>query len=79
MEQQLKPWTVFLLLLVLFDSLYTSYMVNIGYGKEYNPMILYIMETFNLSIDTAMVIRLLFYLPLIYITDRYIHNYIYFL
>lgn len=61
---ELKPWTVGLLILIIVDSIVTSYI-----GTETNPLILWTMETFNLTLNQAMVARIFYCLPLVAIIN----------
>jgi hypothetical protein len=67
----IKPWTIALLALILVDSAYTSYLSHMGYAKEGNPLILGIMKTFGWSLDTAMVARIFFCLPFLYVLNKW--------
>ncbi len=67
----LKPWTICLLLLILADSVYTSYIVKTGKAVEGNPLIFKCMEWFGWSIDTAMIIRIFYCLPFLWILNRW--------
>ena len=57
---KLKPWTIGLLILIIMDSIVTSYI-----GGEYNGLILWTMKTFNLTLNQAMIARIFYCLPLV--------------
>lgn len=56
----LRPWTIALLFIILLDSIITSYI-----GMEANPLIIWTMKTFDLTLNQAMVARILYCLPLV--------------
>lgn len=62
---RLKPWTVALLVLILIDSLITSHI-----GSESNPLILWTMKTFGLTLDQAMIFRIIYCLPLVVLINH---------
>jgi hypothetical protein len=62
-------WTLILSLIVIADSFLTIYI-----GVEMNPIILWVMDIFNLSLEKVMYLRLLYIAPFIYIVHRW--NYI---
>ncbi|MCK4777620.1 MAG: hypothetical protein KAS39_04525 [Actinomycetia bacterium] len=55
-----KPWTIALIILVAADSALTVHI-----GAERNPVILWAMDTFDLSLKAAMLARLIYLFPLI--------------
>lgn len=61
---KIYPWTIGLLLLVIVDSIVTSYI-----GTERNPLILWTMEKFNLTLNQAMVVRIFYLIPFIAILN----------
>jgi len=61
----IKPWTLALLFLIIVDSIYTIYI-----GSEGNHLILWTMNKFNISLEYAMGIRVLYCMPLLYILNK---------
>jgi hypothetical protein len=61
----LRPWTVALLVLILLDSIITSHI-----GMETNPLIIWTMKTFDLTLNQAMVARILYCLPLVVLINH---------
>lgn len=59
-------WSYALLVIVIADSLVTYYI-----GGERNPLVLFVMERFNLSIGAAMVVRVIYCLPLVIVLDKF--------
>ncbi len=59
-------WSYILLVIVIADSLVTYYI-----GGERNPLILFVMEKFDLTLGAAMVVRVIYCLPLIIAVDRF--------
>ena len=59
-----------LLILIIVDSIYTSHIVKLG-AEEANQLILWAMNTFNWTLDTAMVMRIFFCMPFLYILNRW--------
>lgn len=62
----MKKWTIALLLLIIADSIFTIFI-----GRESSPIILYIMKSFNISLEITMIIRILYCLPFLYIVNKY--------
>lgn len=61
-----NKWTILLLLIVIIDSISTVYI----FGMESNPLILWVMKSFDLSLKSAMIWRIVYYLPLLFILDK---------
>lgn len=59
-------WTLILILIIIADSFLTIYN-----GVETTPMILSTMDFFNLSLKTAMYLRLLYIAPFVYIVHKW--------
>lgn len=59
-------WTLTLLILAIIDSITTVYI----FGVENNPSILWVMDTFDINLKMAMIIRILYYIPFLVILDR---------
>jgi hypothetical protein len=59
-------WTIGLAIVILLDSI-----VTVKMGSEANPLILWVMKTFDISLSVAMVLRLVWCAPLLYIIDRW--------
>ena len=57
---KLKPWTIALLLLIVLDSIVTTYI-----GTESNMLIMWTMKTFDLTLKQAMIARIFYCLPLV--------------
>ena len=55
----------------MIDSVYTAHIVNAGIAKEGNPLIVWTMNAFNWSIDVAMIARIIFCIPFLYILDKW--------
>lgn len=62
----MKPWSIILLILIIADSVFTTYL-----GTELSILYLWIMKTFNISLKTLMFWRIIYVLPLLWIIDRY--------
>lgn len=62
---KIKPWTWMLLCLILVDSIFTVYI-----GRESNPLILWTMNKFNISLSVAMIARIFYCFPLLYILNK---------
>jgi hypothetical protein len=62
---KIKPWTIALAVLIIIDSIYT---VIIRF--EANPFILWTMDKFTLTLNQAMVARVIYCLPLLYILNK---------
>lgn len=62
-------WSYILLAIVVADSLVTYYI-----GGERNPLILFVMEKFDLTIGAAMVVRVVYCLPLVIVLDKFEHR-----
>ena len=56
----IKPWTAALLILVVIDAIVTTYI-----GVEKNPLILWTMDTFDLTLKGAMIAKVIYSIPLI--------------
>lgn len=61
-----RKWSIALLILIIVDSISTVY-----FGFEANPLILWFMGLFNITLKTAMIIRPFTLLPFVYIVDKY--------
>ena len=61
-----NPWSYALLAIVAVDSLVTYYI-----GGERNPLVLFAMEKLNLTLGTAMVVRVIYCLPLVIALDKF--------
>lgn len=59
-------WTTALFLLLAADSAITVYI-----GAEASGLTLWVMGALRIDLATAMVLRLIYALPLLYIVDRY--------
>ena len=59
-------WSYVLLLVIIVDSIVTYYT-----GGERNPLILFAMERFGLTIGPAMAVRVIYCLPLVIAIDRF--------
>lgn len=60
-------WTIALCFIVILDSI-----VTVIIGEEANPFILWVMEIWNIGLVATMgLIRLVYYIPLIYIVHKY--------
>jgi hypothetical protein len=59
-------WTIALFLLVVADSLLT-----IHNEVEESPLILWVMAATNWSLETTMYVRIVYYIPLIWIVHKY--------
>ena len=62
----MKPWSIILLLIIIADSIFTVYL-----GTEKNPLHLWIMSTFNLTLAQAMMMRIFYLLPFVWIIDKW--------
>lgn len=62
----MKNWTIALLLLIILDSITTIYI-----GKEFNFVILYIMNVFNMTLKEVMTIRVFYLLPFVYMVHKF--------
>ena len=62
----MKPWSIVLIVLFIIDSIYTAYL-----GTELNALYIWIMNTFNISLNMMMIYRVFYVLPLIWVIDRY--------
>jgi len=62
----IKPWTWALLGLIILDSIFT-----IWWGYEGNPLIVYTMNKFDISLIWAMVIRVFYCIIPLYIINKY--------
>jgi hypothetical protein len=62
---RLKPWTIALLILIIVDAL-----VTIHIGTETNPLITGTMKLLGLSLFQAMIIKIFYSLPFVYILNR---------
>ncbi len=60
----LKPWTIVLLVLIMIDSVVTSYM-----GTETNALILWTMKTFGLTLNQAMIVRIFYCIPFLVVLN----------
>jgi hypothetical protein len=67
---KLKPWTITLLVMIIADSIFTSYLVNNGCAIEANALINWFMYKTGCNINTAMLVRVLFLLPLVLIVNQ---------
>lgn len=61
----MKKWTLALLLLIIADSIFTIFI-----GRENNPLTVWAMNFFNMSLPLVMVVRVLYCLPLLWILNR---------
>ena len=59
------PWTIALAILIIIDSIHTIFV-----GSESNPLILWVMSNFDLTLNTAMLMRIVYCLPLLYILNK---------
>lgn len=59
-------WTIPLILILIADSVLTLVI-----GAEASSLMLWVMKRFELSLVDAMILRLLYCLPLLYIVNRY--------
>lgn len=62
----MKPWSITLLILIIADSIFTIYL-----GVEKNPLHLWFMEVFNLSLFQVMILRVFYLLPFVWIIDKW--------
>jgi hypothetical protein len=62
---KLKPWTIALIILALIDSIVTVYI-----GDESSVLILWVMTTFDLTLAQAMIARIFYLAPFIYLLDK---------
>jgi hypothetical protein len=62
-------WTIALCLILIADSFFTIFI-----GEEASSIILWVMNIFNLSLETTMYLRLLYLAPLVWIVHKW--NYI---
>lgn len=62
----MKPWSIILLLIIIADSLFTIYI-----GTETNPLHLWIMSKFDLSLAQAMILRVFYLLPFVWIINKW--------
>ena len=62
-----SKWSYLLLAIVILDSILTYYVFEF----EGNPLILFVMNKWNLTLGAAMIIRCFYVLPLIFFLDRY--------
>ena len=62
----MRYWTIALIGILIADSAVTVFI-----GHENNPLILWVMSTFDVPLKEAMILRLLFCAPLVYIVDKY--------
>lgn len=62
----MKPWTLILLFLIIIDSIFTIYI-----GIEGSPFVLGIMNKFDISLNTFMLLRIIYCLPFLYILNRF--------
>jgi hypothetical protein len=68
---KIRPWTIALLMLIIIDSILTSGLVTLGVAAETNPLILWVMKTFGLTINEAMIARIIAILPSVAIVNKY--------
>lgn len=55
-------WTIILFFLIVIDSMFTIYI-----GSELNPTILSVMDLFDLNLEKAMILRVYYCLPLLFV------------
>jgi len=63
---KLKIWTIALMILIIADSIFTVYI-----GFETNDLILWIMNTLNINLKQAMILRIFALIPLIVIINHW--------
>ena len=63
----MKLWSICLFLLIVADSLVTTYV----FGAEANPYILWHMGFFGLTLGQAMALRVAYCLPFVLVLDRF--------
>lgn len=59
-------WTALLLLALISDSAFTAFL-----GGEASPIMLKAMQWLHIDLNAAMVLRLFYCAPLVFIVDRY--------
>jgi hypothetical protein len=67
---KIYPWTIVLTLIIVLDSILTSGLVSMGLATEANPLILWAMKTFGLTLDNAMLLRVIALIPFIGIVNH---------
>ena len=60
-------WTIALCFIIILDSI-----VTVIIGEEANPFLLWVMDIWNMGLTATMgLIRLIYYIPLVYIVHKY--------
>jgi len=59
-------WTIALCFIIILDSI-----VTVIIGQEANPSILWVMDILDISLTVAMGLRLIWYIPFVYILYKY--------
>lgn len=62
---KLKPWTYALIVLAIVDSIFT-----VMVGSEHSFILLWVMTTFDFTLNQAMVMRIFYLVPLLYFLDK---------